>query len=319
MKTIITGLCAILLSASAFGQAAPSKPVRLILPYTAGGAIDVVARLVADKLTGMWPHPVIVEPRPGANGNIAADLVLKSPPDGHTWLIQGTALTANPALYGDKLGWDPRKDFAGVAAVAWTHSVLVVPASLPVNSLKEFVAYAKAKRGLPYANPGTGSSLHLGAELFKQVAGIDLTPINYKGQSQAIPDLLNGQIAFKVIAIALAASHIKAGKLKALAVVSDKRSPLLPDVPTLAEAGYPDAAVVAWYGLVTRAGAPKDVLASFNADINKAMNSPEIVARLEALGGESVKQMSADEIDALIRSDVDRWGGVVKKAGIKGE
>lgn len=319
MKAILAGLCGLLLSASALGQALPSKPVRLILPYTAGGAIDVVARLVAEKLTGMWPQPVIVEARPGANGNIAADIVLKSPPDGHTWLIQGTALTANLALYGDRQPWDPRKDFAGLAALAWTHSVLVVPASLPVNSLKEFVAYAKAKPGLPYANPGTGSSLHLGAELFKQVAGIDLTPINYKGQSQAIPDLLNGQVSFKVLAIALATSHIKAGKLKALAVVANKRSPLLPEVPTLIEAGYPEASVVAWYGLATRAGAPRDVLAKFNADINKAMNAPEIVARLEGLGGESVKQMNVEEIDALIRADVDRWGAVIKKAGIRGE
>ena len=319
MRAVAFSLAAMLFSGIAAAQGFPNKPVHLILPYTAGGMIDVVARTVADKLTRMWGQPVIVEARPGANGNLAADYVLKSAPDGHTWLIQGTALMANPALYGGRLNWDPVKDFAGIAALVWPHSVFVVPASLPVSTLKEFVAYAKAHPGLPYANPGTGSSLHLGAEVFKQVAGIDLNPIGYKGQSQTISDTLSGEIAFNVLAIGLAAPDIKSGKLKPLAVVARRRSKVLPEVPTLSEAGYPDAAVIPWYVLVTGSGAPKEVIAKFNADINRVMISPEVIEKLENLGGEMMDAMKPAEIDALIRTDVERWGNVIRKAGIKAE
>lgn len=317
MRAILAGICGLLLSASALGQALPSKPVRLILPYTAGGAIDVIARVAAEKLTAMWPQPVIVEARPGANGNIAADAVLKSPPDGHTWLIQGTALTANLALYGDRQPWDPRKDFAGVAALAWTHSVLVVPASLPVNTLAEFVAYAKAKPGLPYANPGTGSSLHLGAELFKQVAGIDLTPINYKGQSQALPDLLNGQVAFKVIAIALVTSHIKAGKLKALAVTNTMRNDLAPNVPTMQEAGFPMIHQT-WAAFFAPAKTPADALAKLRTELVAAMKVPGIAEKIRDTGFVPAP-LDAEQLGASHRSEVARLAKLVKEAGIKAE
>ncbi len=304
---------------SALAQGFPAKPVHVIVPYPAGGIVDVVARTVTEKLAAMWGQPVIVEAKPGANANLGMAEAARATPDGYTWIINGPALTSNPTIYGN-LPWDPRRDFRGIGVVTWSLNVAVVPASLPAKTLQEFVALAKKQPGkLFYGNPGTGTSNHLGTELFMQVADIKMVPVPYKGQPPAIPDLLSGLLQFKVVAVGLALPHIQNGKLRALALIAKERSKLLPDVPTIAEAGYPEAAVVPWYGFVTRAGAPPEVLTKINADINKVLAMPEVQEKLEKLGGQAAQPMSVEEIDALIRSDYDKWGAVVKKAGIKAE
>jgi tripartite-type tricarboxylate transporter receptor subunit TctC len=319
MKAIATAVTALLLSGAAMAQSVSNKQISIILPYSAGGMIDAVPRIVADKYKQMWGQPVIVEPRPGANGNIATEYVMKAEPDGHTWLISATAMVANPWLYGSRLKWDPIRDFTGVAAIVWVPPVFAVPASLPVNTLKEFVAYAKANPGLPFGNPSTGSSYHLAAVIFMQVAGIEMNPIGYKGISQALPDLLSGELKFSAMASSLAVPYVKSGKLKVLAVVSKTRLKDLPSVPTLTEEGYAEATVVPWYMFLTGSGAPKDVVAKFNAQVNKVLASPDVVEKLEKIGGEIMPPMTPAEINALIRSDYERWGQVIPRAGIKAE
>jgi len=306
-------------SSAALAQAYPAKPVRIIVPYPAGGIVDVVSRTITEKLSPMWGQPLIVEAKPGANANLGTGEAARAAPDGYTWLVQGPALTANPTIYGN-LPWDPRRDFTGIGVLTWSLNVAVVPAGSTAKTLKEFVALAKSQpRKLFYGNPGMGSSNHLGTELFMQVAGIELESVGYKGQPPAMPDLLSGQLAFKFVAVGLATPHIKSGKLRPLALIARERSRLLPEVPTIVEAGYPDAAVVPWYGFVTRAGTPREVLAKINGDIAKVLALPEVQERLEQLGGQAAKPMAVAEIDALIRSDFDRWGAVVRKANIKPE
>lgn len=294
----------------------PSKPVRVIVPYPAGGIVDAVGRVITDKLSAMWSQPFITEARPGANSNIGTDAVAKSTADGYTWLITGPALTANPSL-STNATWDPKKDFTGLGIAAWTTSVVVVPAASPANTLKEFVALAKAKPGLNYGNPGTGSSLHLATELFKQVAGINLTAVGYKGQPPAIIDLIGGQLDIKFASIGLVAQHVQSGKLKALAVISTQRSKQLPNVPTLAEAGYPEAVVIPWYAFFTRAGAPRDVVDKINADIAKVLALPDIKEKMDKLGGEAAQPISNAEINRMIASDTDKWAAVIKAGNIK--
>jgi len=318
-QQITTVLLLALIFGSAFAQGTATKPIRIILPYSAGGMIDAVPRVIAEKFTQMYGQPIIIEARPGANGNIATEYVKNSPPDGLTWLVSATAMVANPWLYGDKLKWNPLTDFSGIAAVVWVPPVFAVPASLPVNTLKEFVSYAKANPGLPFANPSTGSSYHLAAVIFMQVAGIDMNPIGYKGISQALPDLISGEVKFSAMAANLTAQHVKTGRLKVLATISKTRSKELPNVPTLIEEGYPAATVVPWYMLLAPSGTPKDIVAKFNEQITKVMAQPDVIEKLEKLGGQLIEPMKPAEIDALIRSDYERWGPVIQRAKLKAE
>jgi len=291
IKQFLFGASIYLLAGSAVAQAFPAKPVRVIVPYPAGGIVDVVSRAVTEKLSPMWGQPIIVEPKPGANANLGTGEAARAAPDGYTWLINGPALTANPTIYGN-LPWDPRKDFNGIGVLTWSLNVAVVPASSPAKTLKDFVALAKQQPGkLFYGNPGTGSSNHLGTELFMQVAGIDLVSVGYKGQPPAIPDLLSGRLQFKFVAVGLAAPHVKSGKLRPLALIAKERSKLLPE----------------------------EVLAKINGDINKVLAMPDVQEKLEKLGGQAAQPMTVAEIDALIRSDFDKWGAVARKAGIKPE
>ncbi len=302
---------------SAIAQPYPAKPVRVIVPYPTGGIVDLLARAVTEKIAAGWGQPIIVEGRPGADGNLGTEAVAKSAPDGYTWLMTGPAILSNPSIYGT-LPWSPMRDFQGVGVAVWNLNIAVVPASLPVSTLQEFVAYARTRPGqLNFANPGTGSSNHLSSELFFQVADIKLANIGYKGQPPAIPDLINGQIHFKVLALGLAAPHVKSGKLKALAAFSPQRLKQLPDVPTVAEAGYPEAGLVPWYGMYVPAGTPKDVVARINGEINKALSSPDVQERIERIGGLPGPQKTPEEIQAMMKADYERWGKVVRAAGIK--
>ena len=317
----IAKILAITLATCSFGASAqgtfPNKPVRVIVPYPAGGIVDGVARVITDKLGAMWNQPVIVDARPGANSNIGTDAVAKAPADGYTWLITGPAITANPSLSANA-AWDPKKDFTGLGVAAWSVSAVVVPANSPANTLKEFVALAKAKP-LNYGNPGTGSSIHLSTELFKQTAGINLQAIGYKGQPQVISDLLGGQLDMAFAATGLIAQHVQSGKLKALGVIGRERAKQLPNVPTLIEAGYPEAGVTAWYAFFTRAGAPREVLEKINADIGKVLAMPDVKEKMEKLGGEAAQPMTLAEMNRLLVADTDRWSAVIKAGNIKAE
>jgi tripartite-type tricarboxylate transporter receptor subunit TctC len=298
-------------------QPYPSKPVRVIVPYPTGGIVDLLARAVTEKIAAGWGQPILVEGRPGADSNIGTEAVAQSAPDGYTWLVTGPAILSNPTIY-NTLPWHPLRDFQGVGAAVWNLNVAIVPATLPVATLQEFVAYAKTRPGqLNFGNPGTGSSNHLSTELFFQVAGIQLINIGYKGQPPAIPDLINGQLQFKVVALGLAAPHIKSGRLKALAVFSPQRLKQLPDVPTVSEAGYPEAGLVPWYGIYVPSGTPRDVVARINSEINKAIAAPDVQERIERIGGLPGPIKTADEIQAMMKSDFERWGKVVRTAGIK--
>jgi tripartite-type tricarboxylate transporter receptor subunit TctC len=296
----------------------PSKPVKLIVPYPAGGVVDLVGRAVADKISTAWGQPILVEPRPGANGNIGAEYVKSQPADGYTFMMGAPFLSVNPVL-------DPQvrfktSDFVAVGLIGAPPNLFVVPASLPVNSLKEFVDYAKTRPGkLNVANPGTGSSNHLGQEVFFQATGIELVSVPYKGQPASIPDMMSGQISFAVMTNALAIPHIKTGKLKALAISAPVRSKELPEVPTLAEAGFsPEVMVLPWYGIVAPAGTPQEPIARMNAEINKALSTPEVIERLEKIGTIIMGGTPA-EFDRLIKAEEVRWAKLVKERNIKPE
>lgn len=295
----------------------PTKPVHIIVPYPAGGIPDIMARVVAEKMAAGLGQPIVVEPKPGASGNIAAMQVKSAPADGHTLMLAAPFLTVNPLL-------DPNtrfssKDFESVGLIAAAPNLLVVPASVPVSTLQEFVAYATARPGkLNTANHGTGTSNHLGTEAFLAQSGLDLAMINYKGQIQAVPDMLNGQIHFMFLSATMAMPHLKSGQMKALAASADKRLPALPDVPTVAEAGYADAKVLPWFGLVAPAGTPPSVIQRLNQELVKALRDPEVARRLEGLNAAALGGTPA-EFAATLRTESARWADLIKRRNIQPE
>ena len=263
--------------------AIPPKPVKLVVPFPPGGPLDIVGRLIAQKLTEAWGQPVVVDNRPGAGGNIGADLVAKCAPDGYT-ILEGALSThaVNVSLYA-KMPYDPVKDFAPITLVAVTPNVLVVNPSLPVNSVKDLIAYAKANPGkLSFGSGSNGSAGHLAGELFKTEAGVDMVHIPYKGGAPALQALLAGDTQLMFDNLANSAAQIKAGKLKALAVTTAKRSKLAPELPTMAEAGLPGFDISTWFGLFAPAGTPKEIVAKWNAEVTRILNSPEMRERLAA-------------------------------------
>ena len=313
---VAAGLLLCAFAANAQGNF-PNKPIRVIVPYPAGGIVDVVSRVITEKLSPMWGQTIITEARPGANSNIGTDAVAKAPADGYTWLITGPAITANPAL-GTNATWDPKKDFASLGVAAWSAAAIVVPGNSPANSLKEFVALAKT-RPLNYGNPGTGSSIHLSTELFKQVAGINLQAIGYKGQPQIVSDLLGGQLDVAFAATGLISQHVQGGKLKALGVIGRERLKQLPGVPTLIEAGYAEAGVMAWYTFFTRAGAPCEVLEKINVDLGRVLAMPDVKEKMKNLGAEAAQPMGLADMSRMINADTDRWAAVIMAGNIKAE
>jgi tripartite-type tricarboxylate transporter receptor subunit TctC len=314
-----------LLSTIAIGAAAqsqatyPSKPIRMIVPYPPAGPTDVVGRPMIEKLSVNMGVAVVADWRPGGNTIIGTDAVAKSAPDGYTWLFTTFAHTTMPSL-AKSLPYSPLEDFVGVAMVATFPGVAVIPATLPATTIAEFVAYAKSEPGkLSYANAGIGSSTHLNTELFKMRAGIDMPAITYKGQAPAIPDLITARIAFAFTSPALAVPHIKAGKLRALAVAAAKRSTLLPDVPTMAEAGYPDAQVTAWFAILVPAKTPRDIVQRINREVTRALAEPDVVQRAEAGGVTVEAPMAPEAIDAKMKAEVVRWSKFMKEVGIEAQ
>jgi tripartite-type tricarboxylate transporter receptor subunit TctC len=304
-------------AAAVAAQGYPDRPVKLVVPFPPGGPLDVTGRLIAQKLTDAWGQAVVVENKPGAGGNIGADLVAKSAPDGYTILMGALSTHAvNPSLYA-KMPYDAMKDFAPITLLAVTPNVLVVNPSLPVNSVKDLVAYAKANPGkLSFGSGSNGSAGHLAGELFKVDTGTDIVHIPYKGGAPATQALLAGDVQFMFDNLANATAQVKAGKLKALAVTTAQRSKLAPDLPTMAEAGLPGFDISTWYGLLAPAGTPKEVIAKWNADVVKILNTPEVRERLAAQGAEAAPT-TPEQFAAFMRSEIPKYARIVKASGAK--
>ena len=316
----LLGLALLALPALAVAQSSfPSKPIKVVLPLPAGGIVDIVGRAVTEKISSTWGQPIIIENRPGANSNIGIEAVAKSAPDGYTWLIGGPAILSNPGIY-PSLPWHPLKDFTCVGLIVWTQNIVVVPAALPVSTLKEFVAYAKARPGqLNFVNPGSGTSNHMQTELLRQVAGLDMVGIGYKGQPPALPDLINGQVSFMAPSVGLVLAHIQSGKLKPLATFTSERLPQLPQMPTIAEAGYPEALLVPWFGAFIPAKTPREITDRVHGAFAAALKSPEVIDRLEKSGSQPGKPFSLSQLEAIERQDIERYAKVAKFANIKPE
>jgi tripartite-type tricarboxylate transporter receptor subunit TctC len=299
----------------AAAQAWPARSVKIVVPFAAGGATDVVARLLAQKLQDAWAQPVVVENKAGAGGNIGGDAVAKSPADGYTLLMtSGSIVTANPHMY-KSLTWDPARDLVGITNVATGPQVIAVHPNVPAKDLKELVAYARANpKKVNFGSAGIGTQTHLAAENFAYYAGVDLTHVPYKGESAAITDLMGGQIQLATPNLAAALAQIREGKLRALAVTSRERSPQLPDVPAAAEAlpGFENAG---WFGLMAPTGTPKEVIDRIQQDSAKILLSEEFRARLAQLGMAPVANTPAD-FAAAIRAESVQWAKVIKDRGL---
>jgi tripartite-type tricarboxylate transporter receptor subunit TctC len=296
----------------------PAKPIRLVVPFPAGGQLDVVSRLFADRLAVVLGQPVIVEVKPGADGNIGTELVAKAEPDGYTWVAVSPPTTIQPSVRPKTLRYDPIRDFEPVAFIGTSPFLFVVPASIPVSSLKDFVAYAKGKAGaLSYAGSARGTVVHLATELFKHDAGISMEMIGYQGQPSAIADLITARVQFMTLGLILAEPQIKAGKLRALAVLDRTRDKHLPDVPSVVELGYPDLVMSTWFGIAMPHGTPAPIVQRVNAEVNKLLQSPDIVAKLDAMGVDAAKPQSPAEFGTFLKDDAARWKTVVREANIE--
>ena len=293
----------------------PNRAIHIVVPYPPGGIVDIIARAVTEQVGRDWKQPVVVEARPGANSNIGTASVARSEPDGYTWLVTGPAVLVNPTLYKDA-GWDAMKGFRCVGLAIWNQSVAVVSPTMPAQTLAEFVEIARAKPGqLNFGNPGTGSSIDLTAQKLFQVAGIKLANIGYKGQPPALLDLMTNLMHFEVVSLALALPHIKQGAIRPLAVFTEKRVADLPDVPTIAEAGYPGASYVSWYGIYVPAATPEPIVEKIHDGINKALENPD-VQRTLAVADIPGKPMRLDELAGLMKADYDKLNKVVKDSGM---
>jgi tripartite-type tricarboxylate transporter receptor subunit TctC len=303
----------------AHAQPFPNKPIKIIVPYTAGGTTDLLARTVGAKLTEKFGQPVVVDNRPGANGMIGMDLVAKAPADGYTLGLASPGTHGiNQTLY-KSMPHDPIKDFAPVSLAVRAPMVLVVNASVPARNVKELVALAKAKPGtLSIASGGSGSSQHLAAEIFKSAAGIDMVHIPYKGGGAAYIDLVGGQVQVMIDAVQQAMPHIKSGKLRAIAVASPQRNPQLPDVPTIAESGVPGYEASAWYGFVAPAGTPKEVVSLLSSEIARILALPDVKQTLAGPGLVPIGS-TPEEFAAHIRAETDKYAKVIKSANIKAD
>jgi tripartite-type tricarboxylate transporter receptor subunit TctC len=319
MKGIRTlGAAALLLGIAISARAEsdyPGRPIHVVVPYPAGGIVDIVARAVTEQVGRDVKVPIVIEARPGANSNIGTASVARSTPDGYTWLVTGPAVLVNPALYKDA-GWDTMKDFKCVGLAVWNQSVALVNPTMPARTLAEFVELARSKPGqLNFGNPGTGSSIDLTAQKLFQAANIKLTNIGYKGQPQALVDLMTNLMHFEIVSLALALPHIKQGTVKPLAVFTEKRVADLPDVPTIAEAGYAQAAYIPWYGIYVPATTPDALVEKIHDAIDRALQNPDVQREL-AVADIPGKPMPLDELAALMKADHEKLTKVVKDPGM---
>jgi tripartite-type tricarboxylate transporter receptor subunit TctC len=304
-----------ILATCAFAQSWPNRYVRLIVPFTPGGANEAYARNLAAKLSEIWGQQVVIENRPGAGGNIGAEIAARSDPDGYTMLIASFPHAVNRFLY-PSLGYDLLADFAPVSLIGETPNLMVVPNSLPVHSVAEFIAYAKANRGkVTYASSGHGTSIHLSGELFKRTTGIEMMHVPYRGGAPALSDLIAGRIDVMFNIISSVLPQVRAGQMRGLAVTTARRVVAAPEFPTFAEAGLPGFEASAWFGFVVPSKTPPHIVAKINADTIAALADPVLKGRLEQLGV-VVAGSTPEEMAAFLKSEVDKWGPLIRDAGI---
>ncbi len=308
----------VMAAGAASAQSYPVRPVRVVTPFTAGSAADSLARVLGQKLSDAWGRQMVIDNRTGANTIIGSEAVAKSPPDGYTLLLNNVTLAINPALYS-KIPYDVLKDFAPISLTAAILVALVVHPSLPVKSVRELIALAKAHPGqINYASGGNGSAQHLPMEMLRLATGINLVHVPYKGLGPAFSDLLGGHMPVMFAGVSNVVPYLETGRLRVLAIGSVKRSPALPDVPTVAEAGVPGFEFDAWIGYLAPAGTPKDVIVKLHADITRALGAPGVPEKLTALGFNIVGG-PPEQFAALIRNDIARFGKLIREAGIRVE
>ncbi|MCE9638933.1 MAG: tripartite tricarboxylate transporter substrate binding protein [Betaproteobacteria bacterium] len=309
------------LAAPAWCQDFPTKPVRILVGYQPGGAADLVSRLVAKGLSEKFAQSVIVDNRSGAGGFIANDIVAKSPPDGYTLLLANSSFAYIPAMFSNKkLDFDVKKDYVAVALVATTQNLLATNLAVQANSVKELIALAKASPGkLSYASGGIGGSTHLSTELFKSMTGTDMVHIAYKGNGPSITDLISGQVDVTIAPLPALLPFVTAGKLRALGTSGTKRSPLFPNLPTIAEAGVPGYDAGSWYGYMAPAKTPPAVIARLGSEMTGLLNNQKFVDQLQLTIGAESSGMLSEKFAAFISSETDKWGKVIRATGIKGE
>ena len=298
----------------------PNKPIRLITLTTAGGSLDILARMIADDIGKQWGQQVIVENRVGAGGNIGAEATARSAPDGYTiGMVTVSTHGVNPALYGERMRFDPVKDFAPIILAAELKNVVVVHPSVPAKTVPELVAYARANPDkVSFGSAGTGTTQHLSGEMVKMMTGVKMQHVPYRGAAAAVPDLLSGQLQVMFVSIPDVIAHIQAGTLRAIGVTSKERSKSLPDVVPMAEQGWPDFDVRGWFGVVAPAGTPKEIVDKYNATIKAMLARPETQKTLENIGLDPLSS-TPEEFAAFIKSEVAKWAPVVKASGAKVE
>jgi tripartite-type tricarboxylate transporter receptor subunit TctC len=307
-------------ASAAFAQGAagyPAKPIRIVVPFPAAGTTDILARAVGIEMQKAWGQPVVVENRPGAGGNLGSDMVAKAAPDGYTLLVGAVSPQAiNVTLY-PKMPYDVMRDFAHITLIAAVPNLLEVHPSVPVKTVKELIDLAKSKPGqLSYASSGNGTSIHLSAELFKTMAGVDMLHIPYKGSAPAVTDLIAGQVQLMFDNLPSSIAQVKAGKLRPIAVTTLKRSPALPDVPTIAESGLPGYDASSWFGMHAPAGTPKDIISKIHGVVTKSLQAPEMIERLSTQGAQPVGN-TPEEFTEFLRVEIAKWARVVKASGAR--
>ncbi len=317
VRNFLVGIVIAVMAGGVAAQAWPAKPIKWVVPFAPGGTTDILARTVGDKLSVALGQPVIIENKPGAGGGVGAEFTAKAAPDGYT-IMGGTISThaINASLYS-KLPYDPVKDFAAVTLIARVPNMLVINPSIPAKDVRELIVLLKANPGkYSFASSGNGTSQHLSGELFKSMAGVEMQHIPYKGSPPALQDVMGGQVAMTFDNITTAWPLAKDGRLRALAVTTAKRSPIAPDVPTLAESGLPGFEVGSWQGVFAPAGTPPEIVKRLNAEIVKILNQPDVREKLLALGAEPVGN-SPEEFSAMVKAEVVKWSDVVRKSGAK--
>ncbi|MBM3539715.1 MAG: tripartite tricarboxylate transporter substrate binding protein [Alphaproteobacteria bacterium] len=312
----LAALGVLTITPAAMAQAWPNKSVRVVIPFPAGGSADTLARLLGQKLTERLGQPFLADNRPGAGGNIGTELVAKAAPDGYTFLMGVSSIAIAPSLYAN-LNWDPVKDLAPVVLVASTPNILVVHPSVAASSVQELVALAKSKPGqLNYASGGNGATNHLAGELFKRMTGTEIVHIPYRGNPLAVIDVLNGQVAMMFDFMITSLPHVKAGKLRPLAVTGTQRSAQVPELPTVSEAGVTGYEASTWFAVMAPAGTPAEAIGKLNAEVNAVLRLPDVRERLDTLGAEPLGGTSAD-VATRLHADLIKWTEVVKAANIK--
>jgi tripartite-type tricarboxylate transporter receptor subunit TctC len=317
MKSILAAAL-FALTTAATAQPYPNKPIRLLLTFSSGGQADILARTVAEKMRATLGQPLVIEPKPGAGGNLAMEATAKAPPDGYTMVFGTPAVAINGRLY-KHLAYDPLKDLAPISLAAWGPYVVYASGALPVNSMSELIAYVKAKPGeLNYASVGVGSGTHLAAVLFTLAAGVQMTHVPYKGIQQVAPDLVAGSVHLTFNALGPLAQFVSSGRVKMLATTAARRIPQLPEVPTLAESGVPGFEAAGWYGFFTTAGTPREVLQKLNSSIVAAVSDRELAERVEKMGLVPSPQ-SLDEASRFVAAEAEKWGRAVAASGATAE